>query len=82
MLALDLGVINKHDHEVSIKESLIWTAIWVALAMLFNAGIYYYMGHKEASEFLTGYVLEKSLSVDNIFVMTIIFSYFKIDINF
>lgn len=79
MLALDLGVINKHDHEVSIKESLIWTAIWVALAMLFNAGIYYYMGHKEASEFLTGYVLEKSLSVDNIFVMTIIFSYFKID---
>jgi tellurite resistance protein TerC len=79
MLALDLGVINKHEREISIKESLTWTAIWISLAMLFNLGIYYYIGHKEASEFLTGYVLEKSLSVDNIFVMTIIFGYFKVE---
>jgi tellurite resistance protein TerC len=79
MLALDLGVINKHEREISIKESLTWTAIWICLAMIFNLGIYYYIGHKEASEFLTGYVLEKSLSVDNIFVMTIIFGYFKVE---
>ena len=79
MLALDLGVINKHEREISIKESLIWTFIWVAIAMAFNAGVYYFIGHQEASEFLTGYILEKSLSVDNIFVMTIIFGYFKIE---
>lgn len=78
MLALDLGVINKRDHEISIKESLIWTAVWIALAMGFNVGVYYYLGHTEAKEFLTGYILEKSLSVDNIFVMTIIFGYFKV----
>jgi tellurite resistance protein TerC len=78
MLALDLGVINKKDHEISIKESLTWTAIWIGLALGFNAGVYYFLGHREASEFLTGYILEKSLSIDNIFVMTIIFGYFKV----
>ena len=79
MLALDLGVINKKDHEISIKESLSWTAVWIILAMIFNYGIYHYLGKVAASEFLTGYILEKSLSVDNIFVMTIIFGYFKVD---
>jgi tellurite resistance protein TerC len=78
MLGLDLGVFNKKDHDISVKESLLWTLVWVTLAMLFNAGIYYFIGHKEASEFLTGYILEKSLSVDNIFVMTIIFGHFKV----
>lgn len=82
MLALDLGVINKKDHVISIKESLVWTAVWVAIALLFNAGIYYYLDHQAASEFLTGYVLEKSLSIDNIFVMTVIFGYFKVDPKF
>jgi tellurite resistance protein TerC len=79
MLALDLGVFHKDDHVVSVKESIVWTGVWIMLALLFNVGVYYYIGHAEASEFLTAYVLEKSLSVDNIFVMTIIFSYFKVD---
>ncbi len=78
MLAIDLGIFNKKDHDISIKESLTWTFVWITLAMLFNAGIYYFIGTKEASQFLTGYILEKSLSVDNIFVMTIIFGHFKV----
>jgi len=79
MLALDLGVFNKHQHEVGVRESLIWTGVWVSLALLFNFGVYKYMGEVHAYEFLTCFVLEKSLSVDNIFVMTVIFSYFKVD---
>lgn len=79
MLALDLGVFNKHQHEVGVRESLIWTGVWVSLALLFNLGVYKYMGEVHAYEFLTCFVLEKSLSVDNIFVMTVIFSYFKVD---
>ena len=79
MLALDLGVFNKKDHDISVKESLIWTMVWITLAMIFNLGIYYFIGHQESSEFLTGYILEKSLSVDNIFVMTIIFGHFKVE---
>lgn len=79
MLALDLGVFHKKDHVVSVKESLIWTTVWIVLALIFDYGVYMYIGHKEAFEFLTAYVLEKSLSVDNIFVMTLIFSYFKVD---
>lgn len=79
MLALDLGVFHKKDHEVGVKESLIWTMVWVILAVLFAGGIYYFIGHQEAMEFATGFVLEKTLSVDNIFVMTVIFSYFKVE---
>jgi tellurite resistance protein TerC len=78
MLAFDLGVINKHEREISIKESLIWTGIWIFLAMIFNAGVFHYLGERAGGEFLTGYVLEKSLSIDNIFVMTVIFGHFKI----
>ncbi len=79
MLALDLGVFHKKNHVVGVKESLIWTMVWVFLASLFAGGIYQYMGHIEAMEFVTGFVLEKTLSVDNIFVMTVIFTYFKVD---
>ncbi len=79
MLALDLGVFHKKNHNVSVKESLIWTGVWVSLALIFNYGVYHYIGEREAYEFLTAYVLEKSLSVDNIFVMTLIFSYFKVE---
>lgn len=78
MLALDLGVFHRKDKVISVKESLYWTFAWIAMAMLFNLGVYKMMGHTEAYEFLTCYVLEKSLSVDNIFVMTIIFGYFKV----
>lgn len=79
MLALDLGVFHKKDHEVGVKESLIWTMVWVLLAIVFAGGIYHFIGHREAMEFVTGFVLEKTLSVDNIFVMTVIFGYFKVE---
>ncbi len=78
MLALDLGVFNRKSHEVSVKEALTWSAVWIALALAFNVLVYYYMGKTKALEFLTGYLLEKSLSIDNIFVFVIIFSMFSI----
>lgn len=78
MLALDLGVFHRKAHVVSIKESLTWTGIWVAMALIFNAGIYHYMGYDKALEFFTGYVIEKSLSVDNVFVIALLFSYFAV----
>ncbi|MFE3849129.1 TerC family protein [Flavobacterium sp. LB3P45] len=77
MLALDLGVFNRKAHEVSIKEAMIWTGVWITLAMCFNWLIYYWQGEVKALEFFTGYVIEKALSVDNIFVFVLIFSYFK-----
>ena len=78
MLGIDLLVFHREEHEISIKESLTWTGIWIALALAFNVGIYYYMGSKTAIDFLTGYLIEKSLSVDNIFVFLLIFQYFKV----
>ena len=78
MLALDLGVFHRNAHEVQIKEALVWSAVWVALALLFNLGIYVWRGPETALEFLTGYVIEKSLSLDNIFVIVLIFSYFRL----
>ena len=74
MLALDLGVFHRKAHIVSIRESVVWTLIWIALAMIFNLGIAHYMGSAKALEFFTGYVIEKSLSVDNIFVISTIFA--------
>lgn len=78
MLALDLGVFHRKAHVVSIRESIIWTLVWIALAMVFNFGIAHYMGNAKALEFFTGYVIEKSLSVDNIFVIALLFSYFSV----
>lgn len=78
MLALDLGVFHKKTHAVKIKEALIWSGIWIILALLFACGIFYVFGNQRGVEFLTGYVIEKSLSVDNIFVFIMIFSYFSI----
>lgn len=78
MLALDLGVFHRKTHVVSLKESLTWTGVWIALALVFNAGIYHYMGPQKALEFFTGYVIEKSLSVDNVFVFALLFSYFAV----
>jgi tellurite resistance protein TerC len=78
MLALDLGVFHRKSHQVSLKEALVWTGVWMVIAMLFNVFIYYYFDKELAFEFLTGYVIEKSLSVDNIFVMIMIFSYFQV----
>ena len=78
MLALDLGVFHKKSEVISVKDALIWTGIWITLAMGFNFFVYQYFGKQEAIEFFTGYIIEKSLSVDNIFVIIMIFSYFHV----
>ncbi len=78
MLALDLGVFHRKAHAVSLKEALVWCCVWVSLALTFNAGIYIWSGPEKALEFLTGYLIEYSLSVDNVFVFVIIFSYFAV----
>ena len=78
MLALDLGVFHRKAHVVSLKESFTWTGIWVALALVFNAGIWHYYGSQKALEFFNGYLIEKSLSVDNVFVFALLFSYFAV----
>ena len=78
MLALDLGVFHKKAHVVTVRESITWTIVWVSLAMVFNFGVYHYMGPQKGLEFFTGYVIEKSLSVDNVFVFALLFSYFAV----
>jgi tellurite resistance protein TerC len=78
MLALDLGVFHRKAHEVRAKEAAIWTGVWVALALLFAAGLTAVYGHAVGLTFLTGYVIEESLSVDNIFVIVLIFDYFRV----
>ncbi|HPI15585.1 MAG TPA: TerC family protein [Spirochaetota bacterium] len=78
LLILDLKVLQKDDHEIKVREALAWTGFWIALALLFNAGVYYFEGTQKALEFLTAYLIEKSLSVDNIFVFLMVFSYFGI----
>ena len=78
MLFLDLGVFHKKQHEVKTKEALLWTLTWITLALIFGVIIYFQFGENPAIEFLTGYLIEESLSMDNIFVFVIIFSYFKI----
>ncbi len=78
MLALDLGVFHRNTHQVKLHEALIWTVIWILLALGFNAILYVWKGQQQALEFLTGYLIEKSLSIDNIFVFILIFNYFQI----
>jgi tellurite resistance protein TerC len=78
MLALDLGVFHRKAHIVSLKESLIWTFVWIGLALVFNAGVWHFSGSTKALEFFTGYLIEKSLSVDNVFVFALLFSYFAV----
>ncbi len=78
MLMLDLGVFHKKNTEVRVKEALLWSAFWIMLALLFNAGIYFWGGKGKALEFFTAYILEKSLSVDNLFVFIMIFGYFHV----
>lgn len=78
VLLLDLGVFHKKSHTVGFKESIIWSGVWIALAMAFNVIILYWRGQEDFMLFLTGYVIEKSLSVDNLFVFLLIFGYFKI----
>ena len=82
LLILDLKVFHRRTHVISIKESLVWTAFWIALSLLFNLGIYFWQGSDTALEFLTCYLIEKSLSVDNLFVFLLIFSYFAVPANY
>jgi tellurite resistance protein TerC len=78
MLALDLGVFHRKAHAVKVKEALIWSAVWISLALLFTLGVYLLVGHEKALNFLTGYLVEESLSVDNLFVFLLIFTYFSV----
>ena len=86
LLALDLGVFHRHAHAVSFRESVTWSAVWVATALAFDYGFYLYaastfgpdLGRQLAFEFLTGYIVEKSLAIDNIFVFVLVFAYFGI----
>jgi tellurite resistance protein TerC len=78
MLGLDLGVFHRRVHEVRVKEALLWTLVWISLALLFNVGVYFWFGSDRALEFLSGYLIEKALSVDNIFVFVVLFSYFAV----
>lgn len=92
MLALDLGVFHRKSHVVSGKEALIWSLVWISLSLVFNAAIYFfwdrfspgstYTNSEAALAFLTGYLIEKSLSVDNIFVFILIFSYFAVPLAY
>lgn len=77
LLALDLFVFHRKAHVVAFKEALIWSAVWIGLALLFNVYIYFEMGREAAINFLTGYLIEKTLSIDNLFVFILIFGYFQ-----
>ena len=82
LLALDLGVFHRKAHEVKMREALIWSAVWITVALLFNAGVYLTKGKELGTQFLAGYLLEKSLSVDNLFVFLLIFNYFHLPARF
>ena len=78
MLALDLGIFHRKSREVSLKEAVTWSGVWIGLALAFNTGMYYWHGGEKALQFLTGYLVELSLSVDNLFVFLLVFGYFKV----
>ena len=78
LLALDLGVFHRKAHEVTLKEAAGWSVVWIGLAAVFNVGVYFLFGPDRAVEFATGYLIEKALAVDNIFVFVILFSYFAV----
>lgn len=78
MLLLDLGVFNRKAHKVSNKEAIIWSIIWICLALLFGWFVFHYMGGHAGSDYLSAYLIEKALSMDNLFVFILVFSYFKV----
>ncbi len=78
LLYLDLAVFHKKDHEIPIKEALLWSVIWIVVAFIFNAGVFVVAGADKGLQFFTGYLLERSLSVDNLFVFLLIFTYFQV----
>lgn len=78
LLALDLGVFHRKSHVIGIKESLIWSVIWTAVALIFNVWVFLWHGYESAIEFMAGYMVERALSVDNLFVFLMIFTYFQV----
>jgi tellurite resistance protein TerC len=78
VLAIDLGVLNRRAHKIALKEALAWSGVWISIALVFNVFVYFQFGKVKALEFLTAYVVEYSLSVDNIFVFILIFSFFSV----
>ena len=78
LLALDLGVFHRAPHEVSVREAAVWSVVWVLVALAFNWGVYVYMGPERGLEFLSGYLIERALSIDNIFVFVVVFSFFGV----
>lgn len=82
MLTLDLTVFHRHNHEPTLRESAFWTLFWAAIALAFNGLIWYAAGHTKAVEFLTGYLIEWSLSMDNVFVFAVIFNFFRVPLKY
>ncbi|MFN8360520.1 MAG: TerC family protein [Candidatus Kapaibacterium sp.] len=78
LISIDLFVFHRNSHEVKMKEALTWSAVWITLAMIFNVGVYVWFGQEAALQFFTGYIIEKSLSVDNLFVFLMVFAYFRV----
>ncbi len=78
LLAIDLGVASRKSKEIEVKEAMVLSSIWISVALAFNALVYYWKGAEAGTNFLAGYLVEKSLSVDNLFVFVLIFSYFKV----
>lgn len=81
LLYLDLAVFHKHAHQIQFREAVLWTICWVLLALAFNAAVYIWLGSEKGTEFLTAYIVEKSLSIDNIFIFAVIFTYFGIPLS-
>ena len=82
LLALDLFVFHRSAHEVRFREAALWSVFWVVLSLAFGAGVYYFRGHQDGLEFFAGYLIEKALSVDNIFVFVLVFSYFRVPLAY
>ena len=82
MLSLDLGLFNRKAHTITYREASIWSCVWVTLALIFGGLVFYHQGWDLGLRFLTGYLIELSLSVDNLFVFLLIFSYFKVPARF
>src|SRR6476661_81878 len=78
MLALDLGVFHRENHVIKVKEALIWSGMWILVALAFNVGIFIFAGPQKGLEFFTGYLIERSLSIDNVFVFILLFAYFSV----
>jgi tellurite resistance protein TerC len=78
-VALDLGVFHRRPHKIKIREAALWSGLWVGLSVLFGVGVYWYLGRQPALEFFTGYLIEKALSIDNLFLFLVIFSAFSVD---